>query len=169
MQKMIFEALIRNFASENPRVWHPNNCLRACLFNFSAPWRFEFFLISLSMFFLISGNALDDLNLDEPLNLVATLDRDFETDSTSVNNSISAGLASSGKRYNHSVETIQYSFKRWILSKLGLEKRRKNLFHLRNWLFLQGYSSFSIPFLLLCKLWPQLLLKDWVSWLTGNI
>ncbi|CAH0385837.1 unnamed protein product [Bemisia tabaci] len=44
----------------------------------------------------VVGNALDDLNLDEPLNLVATLDRDFETDSTSVNNSISAGLASSG-------------------------------------------------------------------------
>lgn len=49
--------------------------------------------------YVITGNALDDLHLDEPLNLVASIDRDFETDSPTVSNSISAGLASSGKLY----------------------------------------------------------------------
>lgn len=46
---------------------------------------------------MISGNALDDLHLDEPLGLVSSMDRDFESDSPTVSNSISAGLASSGK------------------------------------------------------------------------
>ncbi|XP_033610946.1 RING finger protein unkempt homolog isoform X2 [Cryptotermes secundus] len=44
----------------------------------------------------VVGNALEDLNLDEPLNLAASIDRDLETDSPTVSNSISAGLASSG-------------------------------------------------------------------------
>ncbi|XP_046659880.1 putative E3 ubiquitin-protein ligase UNKL isoform X2 [Homalodisca vitripennis] len=44
----------------------------------------------------VVGNALEDLHLDEPLGLVASIDRDFETDSPTVSNSISAGLASSG-------------------------------------------------------------------------
>jgi len=44
----------------------------------------------------VVGNALEDLNLDEPLNLAASLDKDLETDSPTVSNSISAGLASSG-------------------------------------------------------------------------
>jgi hypothetical protein len=49
------------------------------------------------MIFYFAGNALEDLNLDEPLNLAASLDKDLETDSPTVSNSISAGLASSGK------------------------------------------------------------------------
>nr|CAD7396093.1 unnamed protein product [Timema poppensis] len=44
----------------------------------------------------VVGNALEDLNLDEPLNLAASLDKDIENDSPSVSNSISAGLVSSG-------------------------------------------------------------------------
>ena len=44
-----------------------------------------------------AGNALEDLNLDDPLNLAASIDKDLETDSPTVSNSISAGLASSGK------------------------------------------------------------------------
>ncbi|XP_069691291.1 RING finger protein unkempt [Periplaneta americana] len=43
----------------------------------------------------VVGNALEDLNLDEPLNL-ASLDKELDTDSPTVSNSISAGLASSG-------------------------------------------------------------------------
>ncbi|KAG8312226.1 hypothetical protein J6590_026672 [Homalodisca vitripennis] len=46
----------------------------------------------------VVGNALEDLHLDEPLGLVASIDRDFETDSPTVSNSISAGLASSENR-----------------------------------------------------------------------
>lgn len=46
---------------------------------------------------VISGNALDDLNLDDALNLAASMDRDFETESPTISNSISAGLASSGE------------------------------------------------------------------------
>ena len=49
------------------------------------------------MLFYFTGNALEDLNLDEPLNLAASIDKDLETDSPTVSNSISAGLASSGK------------------------------------------------------------------------
>jgi hypothetical protein len=49
----------------------------------------------------VTGNALEDLNLDEPLNLAASIDRDLETDSPTVSNSISAGLASSGKYFHH--------------------------------------------------------------------
>lgn len=49
-----------------------------------------------------AGNALEDLNLDEPLNLAASIDKDLETDSPTVSNSISAGLASSGK-YSYSL------------------------------------------------------------------
>ncbi|KAL0279512.1 UNVERIFIED_CONTAM: hypothetical protein PYX00_001052 [Menopon gallinae] len=44
----------------------------------------------------VVGNALEDLNLDEPLNLVASIDRDLESDSPAVSNSISASLASTG-------------------------------------------------------------------------
>lgn len=43
----------------------------------------------------ILGNALDELHLDNPLNL-ASLDRDLDTESPTVSNSISVGLASSG-------------------------------------------------------------------------
>lgn len=46
---------------------------------------------------LLSGNALDDLNLDDALNLAASMDREYETESPTISNSISAGLASSGK------------------------------------------------------------------------
>jgi hypothetical protein len=53
-------------------------------------------LIVLHLIFF-AGNALEDLNLDEPLNLAASIDKDLETDSPTVSNSISAGLASSGK------------------------------------------------------------------------
>lgn len=45
---------------------------------------------------MFSGNALEDLHLDEPLGLVASMERDFETDSPTVSHSISAGLANSG-------------------------------------------------------------------------
>nr|CAD7256837.1 unnamed protein product [Timema shepardi] len=48
----------------------------------------------------VVGNALEDLNLDEPLNLAASLDKDIENDSPSVSNSISAGLVSSGLSSN---------------------------------------------------------------------
>lgn len=44
----------------------------------------------------VSGNALDDLHLEDPLNLAASLDRELETGSPTVSNSISVGLASSG-------------------------------------------------------------------------
>ncbi|CAH1389841.1 unnamed protein product [Nezara viridula] len=44
----------------------------------------------------VMSNALDELHLDEPLSLIG-MDRDFvETDSPTISNSISAGLASSG-------------------------------------------------------------------------
>lgn len=44
---------------------------------------------------VISGNALDDLHLEDSLNL-SSLDRELETGSPTVSNSISVGLASSG-------------------------------------------------------------------------
>lgn len=47
-------------------------------------------------FSLFSGSALDELHLDDPMNLVASLDRDLDTESPTVSNSISVGLASSG-------------------------------------------------------------------------
>ncbi|XP_014241173.1 RING finger protein unkempt [Cimex lectularius] len=43
----------------------------------------------------ILGNPLEDLHVDEPLGFVG-MDRDFETDSPTISNSITAGLASSG-------------------------------------------------------------------------
>ncbi|KAK9759031.1 Core histone H2A/H2B/H3/H4 [Popillia japonica] len=43
----------------------------------------------------VVSNALDELHLDNPLNL-ASLDRDLDTESPTVSNSISVGLASSG-------------------------------------------------------------------------
>nr|CAI5822938.1 unnamed protein product [Callosobruchus analis] len=43
----------------------------------------------------VVGNALDELNLEESLNLSGALDRDLDTDSPTVSNSISVGLASS--------------------------------------------------------------------------
>lgn len=52
-----------------------------------------------------AGNALEDLNLDEPLNLAASIDKDLETDSPTLSNSISAGLASSGK-HSHCLYVI---------------------------------------------------------------
>lgn len=45
---------------------------------------------------MIPGNALDELNLEDSLNLTGALDRDLEADSPTVSNSISVGLASSG-------------------------------------------------------------------------
>lgn len=47
------------------------------------------------MFVLFPGNALDDLHIEDPLNL-SSLDRELETGSPTVTNSISVGLASSG-------------------------------------------------------------------------
>lgn len=47
--------------------------------------------------FLPTGSALEDLNLDEPLNIAASLDRELEVESNSISNSISTGLANSGK------------------------------------------------------------------------
>lgn len=47
----------------------------------------------LSSFFFFSGNALDELHLDDPLNLVESIHRDTNSP---ISNSISAGLASSG-------------------------------------------------------------------------
>jgi len=49
-----------------------------------------------SPFDSVMGNALEDLHLDEPLGLVESIHRDFETDSPTISNSISAGLANSG-------------------------------------------------------------------------
>ena len=43
--------------------------------------------------FFFSGNALDELHLDDPLNLVESIHRDTNSP---ISNSISAGLASSG-------------------------------------------------------------------------
>lgn len=45
---------------------------------------------------MITGNALEDLNLDEPLNLVASIDRDLERESPAASSSISASLANTG-------------------------------------------------------------------------
>lgn len=42
---------------------------------------------------VVSGNALDELHLDDPLNLVESIHRDTNSP---IGNSISAGLASSG-------------------------------------------------------------------------
>ena len=53
------------------------------------------FTVKTMYFKFFSGNALDDLHLDEPLGL--GIDRDFDTDSPTISNSISAGLASSGE------------------------------------------------------------------------
>jgi hypothetical protein len=66
------------------------------------------------MIFCFTGNALEDLNLDEPLNLAASLDKDLETDSPTVSNSISAGLASSGKYIlsNIGIELIYISYRK---------------------------------------------------------
>lgn len=47
--------------------------------------------------FFPTGSALEDLNLDEPLNIAASLDRELEVESNSISNSISTGLANSGK------------------------------------------------------------------------
>nr|XP_045594517.1 RING finger protein unkempt-like isoform X2 [Procambarus clarkii] len=44
----------------------------------------------------VVGSALEDLNLDEPLNIAASLDRELEVENNSLSNSISSGLASSG-------------------------------------------------------------------------
>lgn len=46
----------------------------------------------------VVGSALEDLdlNLDDPFSLAASLDNDLETDSPTISNSISAGLASAG-------------------------------------------------------------------------
>ncbi|XP_067015033.1 RING finger protein unkempt isoform X2 [Anabrus simplex] len=44
----------------------------------------------------VVGNALEDISLDDPLNLAVTLDKELETESPTISNSISAGLASSG-------------------------------------------------------------------------
>ncbi|XP_018574753.1 RING finger protein unkempt homolog isoform X2 [Anoplophora glabripennis] len=43
----------------------------------------------------VVGNALDELNLEDSLNLSGALDRDIDADSPTVSNSISVGLASS--------------------------------------------------------------------------
>lgn len=45
---------------------------------------------------MILGNALDDMHLDDPLNLSGALDRDLDSSSPTLTNSISVGLASSG-------------------------------------------------------------------------
>jgi len=53
-------------------------------------------IVTLTMEFIsdvISGNALDELHLDDPLNLVDSIHRDTNSP---IGNSISAGLASSG-------------------------------------------------------------------------
>lgn len=50
------------------------------------------------------GNALDDLSLDEPLNLVASIDRDLERESPAVSSSISASLANTGSALQLNVE-----------------------------------------------------------------
>nr|XP_053654970.1 RING finger protein unkempt homolog isoform X2 [Cherax quadricarinatus] len=44
----------------------------------------------------VVGSALEDLSLDEPLNIAASLDRELEVENNSLSNSISTGLASSG-------------------------------------------------------------------------
>ncbi|XP_042242474.1 RING finger protein unkempt homolog isoform X2 [Homarus americanus] len=44
----------------------------------------------------VVGSALEELNLDEPLNIAASLDRELEVENNSFSNSISTGLASSG-------------------------------------------------------------------------
>jgi hypothetical protein len=63
-----------------------------------------------TVIFYFTGNALEDLNLDEPLNLAASLDKDLETDSPNVSNSISAGLASSGKYFICNIRTYIYIY-----------------------------------------------------------
>lgn len=53
---------------------------------------------------LSTGSALEDLNLDEPLNIAASLDRELEGENNSLSNSISSGLANSGKKHFEIVE-----------------------------------------------------------------
>ncbi|CAL4097472.1 unnamed protein product, partial [Meganyctiphanes norvegica] len=44
----------------------------------------------------VVGSALEDLNLDEPLNIAASIDRDLEHENNTLSNCISSGLANSG-------------------------------------------------------------------------
>ncbi|XP_076039960.1 RING finger protein unk isoform X2 [Oratosquilla oratoria] len=44
----------------------------------------------------VVGSALEDLNLDEPLNIAASIDRDLDGENNALSNSISTGLANSG-------------------------------------------------------------------------
>lgn len=46
--------------------------------------------------FFSTGSALEDLNLDEPLNIAASLDRELEAENN-LTNSISTGFPNSGK------------------------------------------------------------------------
>lgn len=57
-----------------------------------------------------TGSALEELNLDEPLNIAASLDRELEAENNSLSNSISTGLASSGKQHSqvHEGEWVRY-------------------------------------------------------------
>lgn len=55
----------------------------------------DFSHTSQSLFFSI-GSALEDLNLDEPLNIAASLDRELESESN-LSNSMSSGFVNSGK------------------------------------------------------------------------
>lgn len=47
------------------------------------------------IFFLLSGNALEELNLDESMTLGSSLDRDFESKANTLTNSLSNSLTSS--------------------------------------------------------------------------
>lgn len=59
--------------------------------------RSKILVFQLFCFSFTLGNALEDLNLDEALNLAASMEREYETESPTISNSISAGLASSGE------------------------------------------------------------------------
>lgn len=61
----------------------------------------SFFPIYKFYFFIVAGNALDDLRLEDPMNLAASLDRDLtENDSQNVSNPLNSNILSASAPVN---------------------------------------------------------------------
>lgn len=74
---------------------------------------FPFILVIDYFVFIFLGNALDELHLDDPLNLVDSIHRDTNSP---ISNSISAGLASSGLLGSSAPVNIPRMAERSVLS-----------------------------------------------------
>lgn len=94
------------------------------------------FLIDRDLVF--SGNALDELHLDDPLNLVDSIHRDTNSP---ISNSISAGLASSGLLGSSAPVNIPGMTERSVLTNFS-PSTSSPLQHLHSTSFLTG-SRFS--------------------------